>query len=223
MLMRVPHLGRLGTSAGYRMTPSQLYALFQSAGFPPSVATQMTAVALKESEGDPGQTNMTGRDNSYGLTQINMYGSLGPARMQQCGLTSASQLLDPVTNARCAFRIYGGSDANLDTAWGIDTWDASNYEAKLPIAEAVSGIDVSGATDAPSTPPVMTDTYTPSSTSDLLAGTDSTLTDALGSGAEDTGDGSLTAASTIGGIDSTTLLIGAAVAGILALVYFSRR
>jgi hypothetical protein len=223
MLMRVPHLGRLGTTAGYRMTPSQLYALFQSAGFPPSVATQMTAVALKESGGDPGQTNMTGRDNSYGLTQINMYGNLGPARMQQCGLTSASQLLDPVTNARCAFRIYGGSDANLDIAWGIDTWDAANYDAKLPIAEAASGIDVSGAGDGLSVPPAPAGASSTHSTSDLLAVTDSTLADALGGGADDTGDGSLTATSTLGGVDSTTLLIGAAAAGILALVYFSRR
>jgi hypothetical protein len=207
-------MGGLGTAV---MTPAQLYALFQSVGFSPTVATQMTAVALKESGGNPGATNMVGPDNSYGLTQINMKGSLGPARLQQCGLTSAAQLLDPATNAQCAFKIYGGSDANLDTAWGIDTWDAANYDAKLPIAEAASGIDVSDTAVAASTP----DT----SGVDLSVPPETDLAAALGDGAVDTSadDSDSFSGAAVLGTDSTPLYVGLGVAALVGLFYLSRR
>lgn len=52
--------------------------------------------------------NASTGDNSYGLFQINMLGSLGPARMRQFGLSSNEDLFDPTTNAQVAFRMSGG-------------------------------------------------------------------------------------------------------------------
>lgn len=184
------HLGRgrgMGRLGGSSLTPTQLRSLFLSVGFPSTVATQMTAVALKESGGNPAAYNGVGRDNSYGLTQINMYGNLGPARLQQCGLTSASQLLDPTTNATCAFRIWNGSAANLDQAWGIDTWDAAAYQRTLPAAEAVAGLDtneggsgelMTGGSSSAGPVTALVSPLTPSTVDDTLP--------------TDTGDGGLT-------------------------------
>ena len=56
-----------------------------------------------------GNTN-TG-DNSYGLFQINMLGAMGPERLKQYGLSSNSDLFDPLTNAKVAFAMsHGGKD-----------------------------------------------------------------------------------------------------------------
>ena len=78
-------------------------------------------VAMKESGGNPRAHNgnaSTG-DNSYGLWQINMIGSMGPSRRKDLKLSSNEQLFDPATNARAAKRIYdqaGGSWKPWSTA-----------------------------------------------------------------------------------------------------------
>lgn len=41
-------------------------------------------------------------DLSFGLTQINMRGKLGPDRLLRCSLTKFEDLWDPATNLRCA-------------------------------------------------------------------------------------------------------------------------
>lgn len=53
-------------------------------------------------------TNASTGDNSYGLFQINMLGSMGPARRKQYGLNSNEDLFNPDTNARVAFTMSGG-------------------------------------------------------------------------------------------------------------------
>lgn len=129
------------------MSSDQIYQLARNAGFPPDMAVKMTAVALRESSGNPAayNGNSTTGDNSYGLWQINMYGALGQARMQQLGITDPAQLLDPVTNAQAAYTIWGGSDQNFNTAWGY-----KDYSQWLPSAVAA----------AVSTDPSFTDTGT---------------------------------------------------------------
>jgi hypothetical protein len=70
---------------------------------------------MKESTGRPyahNQNSNTG-DNSYGLFQINMIGSLGPARREQFGLVTNEDLFNPLTNAAIAYRISEGG-----TNWG---------------------------------------------------------------------------------------------------------
>jgi murein DD-endopeptidase MepM/ murein hydrolase activator NlpD len=47
-------------------------------------------------------------DNSYGLFQINMLGSMGPARRKAYGLSSDADLLNPDTNARVAYSMSAG-------------------------------------------------------------------------------------------------------------------
>lgn len=66
------------------------------------------AIALGESGGNPRAYNPHGLDKSYGYWQINMHGSLGPARRRQFGLSSNDQLFDPMTNARAMFAISSG-------------------------------------------------------------------------------------------------------------------
>lgn len=66
------------------------------------------AVAMAESGGSTTAHNGVPPDNSYGLWQINMYGSMGPARRKQYALTSNAQLTDPATNARVMASISSG-------------------------------------------------------------------------------------------------------------------
>lgn len=88
----------------------QAYETFRQAGFGDEQARLMTAIAMGESGLNPmaHNPNAATGDNSYGLTQVNMLGKLGPARMQEYGLKSNEDLFDPLTNAKAAFGISGG-------------------------------------------------------------------------------------------------------------------
>jgi hypothetical protein len=92
------------------LEPLQLKHLLSSVGFEGNQLKQAWAVVMKESTGRPmahNQNSKTG-DNSYGLFQINMIGSMGPARLAQYGLSSNEDLFDPLTNARIAYTISEG-------------------------------------------------------------------------------------------------------------------
>jgi hypothetical protein len=95
------------------LEPEELKDLLFSVGFRGESLRQAWGVAMKESTGRPMAHNdnpATG-DNSYGLFQINMIGSLGPARLEQFNLKKNSDLFDPVRNAEIAFLISdGGKD-----------------------------------------------------------------------------------------------------------------
>ena len=119
------------------LTPLQIYQLAINAGFPPNEAVTAVAVALKESSGDPNAHNTTPPDDSYGLWQINMYGNLAAARIAQFGLTSATDLFDPQTNANAAFAIWGGNDANWQIAWAIQDGGSNQarFNSFLPAAQ----------------------------------------------------------------------------------------
>jgi hypothetical protein len=124
------------------LTAAQIYALARAAGFPPVVAVTMTAIALRESSGDPKAFNgnsLTG-DRSYGLWQINMFQGLAAERLKLFGLAHAEQLLDPATNAHAAFVLWGGKNKNLSTAWYIDHPGPyqDRYESHLAAAQAAA-------------------------------------------------------------------------------------
>jgi hypothetical protein len=146
-----------GLGAAAPLTPDQIYATAIGAGFPPSVATQMTAIALRESGGRPDAT-FTGSaanpnsESSWGLWQINIQGN--PTLMAQLGITDPSQLLDPATNARAAYALYGGNPNNLNVAWYINRPGVyqSGYEANLPAAEQAAADYASGGDTAGSGP-----------------------------------------------------------------------
>lgn len=104
------------------MNATDIYKLAKQAGFPPIVAVTMTAIALRESAGDPlafnGNAN-TG-DRSYGLWQINMMGNLGENIKKLASITDEKMLLDPNINARVAFLLYANRLDNLNVLWYIN-------------------------------------------------------------------------------------------------------
>lgn len=124
------------------LTPAQIYALARAAGFPPVVAVTMTAIALRESSGNPNAFNANAAtgDRSYGLWQINMFQGLAAERLKLFGLAHAEQLLDPATNAHAAFVLWGGNNKNLSTAWYIDKggFYEARYNLNLPLAQAAA-------------------------------------------------------------------------------------
>lgn len=90
------------------LSRAELYALFKGAGFTGHNLDVAVAVALAESGGDTNAHNgdaSTG-DDSYGVMQINMIGSLGPDRRKRFHLKSNADLFDSATNARVAYAIW---------------------------------------------------------------------------------------------------------------------
>jgi len=126
--------GGLGAAV---MSPSQIFQTAVNAGFDPATATQMTAIALRESSGNPNAANLSGSEQSYGLWQINVQGN--PTLMSQMGLTDPNQLLNPATNAQAAYLLYNNNPNNLNVAWYINQPGYSQaYQAQLPTAEAAA-------------------------------------------------------------------------------------
>ncbi|NUT53892.1 MAG: transglycosylase SLT domain-containing protein [Saccharothrix sp.] len=118
-----------------KLSPEQIARHAHEAGFRGQDLTIAVAVALAESGGDPRAHNSTPPDNSYGLWQINMLGSLGPARRREFGLESNRELFDPTENARAANRISG--DGRSWTPW--TTYTSGAYKRHLD--EARRGVE----------------------------------------------------------------------------------
>ena len=98
-----------------QFSEQDLIDVLKSVGFRGAALKEAWAVAMKESTGRPNAHNdnpNTG-DNSYGLFQINMRGSMGPDRLQKYGLSSYEDLFDPYTNATVAYEMSKGG-----TNWG---------------------------------------------------------------------------------------------------------
>lgn len=94
-----------------RLSPAQIAEYAHDAGFRGQDLTVAVAVAMAESAGDPRAHNPVPPDNSYGLWQINMIGSLGPARRDEFDLDSNRELFDPAENAKAAWAISGHGDS----------------------------------------------------------------------------------------------------------------
>lgn len=80
--------------------------LLLTAGWPEEAIPMAVAIMQAESSGNPRAYNGSGADDSYGLFQINMKGALGPERRKQWGLSSNSELYDPLLNATVAADLY---------------------------------------------------------------------------------------------------------------------
>jgi len=125
------------------LTAAQILLYMKSAGFPETVAVTMTAIALRESAGDPNAFNgdpATG-DRSYGLLQINMKSPQVAALINQTVLHGGDEklLLDPATNAKAGFLLWGGNNKNLEIAWYINRGlYQTRYEAHLPAAQSAA-------------------------------------------------------------------------------------
>ncbi len=95
-----------------QLTPDQIYSLARQAGFPPDAATEMTAIALRESSGNTQALNPKAPDYSMGLWQINMLGNLEQYRVGLFNLSRKEDLYDPQVNAAAAYKLWsmaGGS------------------------------------------------------------------------------------------------------------------
>lgn len=93
---------------GGTLNQEQIARAAKAAGFPEDKIATMTAIAMAESSGRSGVINDNANtgDLSYGLWQINMIGDMGPERRKLFGIQSNEELLDPVTNAKAAYKIY---------------------------------------------------------------------------------------------------------------------
>jgi hypothetical protein len=98
-----------------------------NAGFTGQALVIAVAVALAESGANPRahNTNAATGDNSYGLWQINMLGSMGPERRKQFNLKNNEELFDPSTNARVAYQMY-------KRRGGFGDWSTYNHGTYLP-------------------------------------------------------------------------------------------
>jgi hypothetical protein len=95
------------------LSDTELVDLLSAVGFEGKALKVAYAVAKKESNGRPlaHNGNVNTGDNSYGMFQINMLGSLGEERREKFELTTNKDLLDPVTNAQIAYHMSdGGKD-----------------------------------------------------------------------------------------------------------------
>jgi hypothetical protein len=110
-----------------KLTDEDLAILLYLVGFEGKDLKEAWAIAKTESNGRPVAYNgntKTG-DNSYGIFQINMIGSLGPQRREKFGLESNQELLNPVTNAEIAFHMSkGGLDWSswINSVKKAQTW-----------------------------------------------------------------------------------------------------
>lgn len=94
------------------MAGDPLIQTLMQAGFSGDGLRSAWAITMRESGGRPAAFNgNTGTgDRSWGLFQINTLGPLS-ARVKQFGLRSERDLLDPLTNAKVAYRMSkGGTD-----------------------------------------------------------------------------------------------------------------
>lgn len=112
---------KLAMYAGNRepLAPQELKELLRLVGFEGKALKSAWAIVMKESGGRPKAHNGnagTG-DNSYGLFQINMIGSLGADRREKFDLKQNEDLFNPVRNAEIAYHMSGGGDDF--GAWGI--------------------------------------------------------------------------------------------------------
>jgi hypothetical protein len=105
------------------LTQEELIELLSTVGFKGKALRVAWAVAMKESRGHPTSHNNTisTGDNSYGLFQINMIGSLGKDRLaifnEKFGMLKPAELFDPVTNVQVVYYMtQGGTDWS---SWGL--------------------------------------------------------------------------------------------------------
>jgi hypothetical protein len=94
------------------LSAEDLVKVFQRNGFTGSDLTKAVGISWRESRWNPRAHNPRGRDNSYGLMQINMIDIpaenyfLGESRRKRYGISN-EDLFDPDTNARVARDLVG--------------------------------------------------------------------------------------------------------------------
>jgi hypothetical protein len=143
--------------------------LAKQAGFTGQARIDAVAVALAESHGKPDAHNKVPPDDSYGLWQINMRGSLGPERRKQFGIAKNEALFNPEINAKAAHSVY------VDAGNSFRPWSTYvNQAFRLFLPRARKAVEQTGGIEAQPEGPVGPDIdLTPDSIGDavrMLAG-----------------------------------------------------
>jgi hypothetical protein len=120
----------LGPIGKGNLSNTNMQSVLRAAGWPEHLIPTMAAIGQAESSGNPNAYNPRGRDNSYGLWQINMLGKLGPERRAQLGISSNEALYDPLTNARAA-RMLAASKGGLNNWTTYTSGDYKKYLSPL--------------------------------------------------------------------------------------------
>lgn len=104
---------------------------------PEELAAIATAIAWAESKGDALAHNQNykigGRDDSYGLWQINMLGSMGPRRRELFKIAENDDLFDPRTNAKAMVQLWFNKNRSFRD-W--TTYNLGTYKLYLDQAKA---------------------------------------------------------------------------------------
>lgn len=124
------------------MADKELVNILQQAGFSGKHLAEAYGIAKAESGGRPTAYNPRGKDNSYGLFQINLYGGLRQERLNKTWHTSTGEkfklesdqdLYDPLKNAQVAYHMSNGG-----TNWSAwTTYTSGKYldnVEKIPTA-----------------------------------------------------------------------------------------
>ena len=120
-----------------KLTKTELVDLLFAVGFRGQALRYAWAIAMKESHGNPLSHNgnrKTG-DNSFGLFQVNMVGSLGEDRRDKFSLEYNAQLLNPVVNAKIAY-FMSAKGKNWRSWKGIRTSKVKMWLKQFPEAHA---------------------------------------------------------------------------------------
>lgn len=129
------------------ISDSAIAAAAKGAGLNNSQTAIAVAIALAESGGNTTAHNAVPPDDSYGLWQINMLGSMGPSRRQQFGLTSNEELYSPSVNAKAMFSISNGGQNWRP--W--TTYTRGTYLRFMSRGQAVAGTSASTGDSGTST------------------------------------------------------------------------
>jgi hypothetical protein len=124
------------TRQGGQLSGEDVARYAYNAGFRGENLVNVVAISKRESGWNAGAYNPNAKtkDLSFGLMQINMLGTLGPARLKQFGLSKNEELYDPATNMRAAFKMSGGNDFY---AWGGYKGKSNTYNTNLDVARQV--------------------------------------------------------------------------------------
>ncbi len=136
---RVATAGSAGIAGSGRgaLSGADVARLAYNAGFRGEDLVKVVAISKRESNWTPTAFNGNAATNdlSYGLMQINMKDSLGPARLSQFGIAANEDLLDPQTNMNAAFTLYSRGGNSL-RAWGGYKGMSDTFSTDIPGAEA---------------------------------------------------------------------------------------
>lgn len=132
------------------ISDSAIAAAAKGAGLNNSQTAIAVAIALAESGGNTTSHNAVPPDDSYGLWQINMLGSLGPSRRQQFGLSTNDELYSPTVNAKAMFSISNGGQNWR--AW--TTYTRGTYLRFMARGQAVAGTSAGSPDSGTTTIPV---------------------------------------------------------------------